>query len=149
MRLIAALLCIASFGCATVGQGPYQQVAVDSVPDRVEVTLENCGRRAPETLITPAVVSVSRRSTACRLTFAPGTSSAQTVQLRRQLSDAGYLYSLGQWCGNGARHCNSLDDVYVTTALGMLAFFPSIIIDAATGALFEQTPDAVFVEIDE
>ena len=149
MRLLAALLCVAASGCATVSHGPYQQVAVDSVPDRVEVTLENCGRRAPASIVTPTVVTVSRRSTACRMTFAPGTASAQTVQLRRQLSSARYIRSLGRWCGNGARHCNSLDDVYVRSAAGMLALFPSIVIDAATGALFEQTPDAVLVELHE
>lgn len=149
MRLLAVLLCVAASGCATVGHGPYQQVAVDSVPDRIEVTVENCGHRAPASLVTPAVVTVSRRSTACRLTFALGTASAQTVQLRRQLAADGYLRSFGRWCGNGARHCNSRDDVYVRSAAGMLAVLPSIVIDAATGALFEQTPDHVVVEMDE
>lgn len=147
-RFAVVLLLLTQTACATAVNGRYQRVAVDSNPSGARVELDHCGRRAPASVTTPAVVQVSRRATRCTLTFSLDPGAPQVVTLKRRFTPAIYLRGLEDWCGEDLHNCNSTDDVFVTF-LGSVLFLPSFLLDAASGALFEQAPAEVAVTLDE
>jgi hypothetical protein len=149
-RVFIALLVLTQFACATAQRGRYQSVAIDSDPLGARVELDDCGRAAPASVITPAVIKVSRRATNCRLTFSLENREPRTVTLKRRLAGGStYIDGWQEWCGEDVRNCNSTDDLVITTFIAGAVFLPSLLIDVASGALFDQSPAEVVVRLDD
>jgi hypothetical protein len=147
-RALILALILTQTACATAVNGRYQSMVVDSQPAGARVELDDCGRAAPVSVITPAVVKVARRATNCKLTFSMEDREPRTVTLKRRLTGGPYLHSWQDWCGEDLQNCNSGDDLLVSTFLATVIFLPSLVIDTASGALFEQSPKAVIVSLD-
>jgi hypothetical protein len=140
-------------GCATVDRGAYQRIAVDSEPAGAIVGVD-CGsapHHAKQT--TPTVVKVQRKAERCSLFISKDGYEPQRLELRRHLAPDPSNFGVagaGVWMLDGAC-CN--DSFEVALSIGAIA--GGLIlggigsgIDAASGAMYEQTPDDVFVQLE-
>ena len=152
MKQIAAIVLAAVLtGCATVDHGPMQRIYADSDPVAATVRTKDCGPGSTKVAKTAAVVWVSRRATHCALTFtAPGFES-RTVTLHREMSDRTFDNARGvaDFCDGDVLDCNSLSDFFAAIFLGGLVAGTGFGVDAATGAMFEQHPSNIHVELVE
>lgn len=139
-RWVLAVVLLTQVACATINRGPAQRVFVTSDPIGATVNVEECGPWAPESVVTPATVFVSRRATRCRFVVAN-----DEVRLSRHFSMRNYSQALVDLCGDNIENCNSFDDLLMTSVLGAFFFVPSFLVDSASGAIFEQEPRDVLL----
>jgi hypothetical protein len=142
--LIAAVLLLTVTACATVQHGPVQRIPVDSEPQGALVRTSHCGPGATKEVRTPGEVWVSRRAEHCTLTFSARDHYAEQVVLRRALAEEFFENAdaaavvldggPGEW----------LPWFFLGTLVGATGFA----VDTATGALFEQHPHEVFVNME-
>lgn len=150
-KLLPAILVLATVRCATIHHGPMQRIQVDSDPLEATVRTKDCGPGSTKVAKTDAVVWVNRRATRCTLTIsAPGFES-QSVRLRRVMSAEARDNALvfAELCDPGALDCNSFSDVLTAVFLGGIIGGTGFGVDAATGAMFAQEPNEVYVELRE
>ena len=129
--------------CATVQHGPVQRIAVDSEPQGALVRTVDCGPGSTEEVKTPGVVWVSRRAEHCTLTFSAPDHYAEQVTLSRQVAQEFYE--------NGAVGLDIASEDVTNVGwlfLGGLFAGTGFALDAATGALFEQRPSELFLELE-
>ena len=151
MRTVLASLFILAFArCATIDHGPMQRIRVDSDPVAT-VRTKNCGPASTKRTTTApdSVVWVSRRATHCTLTFTAPGFEPQTVQLQRTIHDKTFNNArhLGDFCYGDALDCRNASDFTAALFLGGLFAGTGFGIDAVTGAMYQQEPSAVWVEL--
>ena len=135
--------------CATVDHGPMQRIRVGSWPAGATVTLDDCGAGSTARSRTPGSVWVNRRATRCTLTFSAIGFQPETFFLHRAISDATTknVRILDGICGSDGKNCNSLSDLVAVTAFSAAVVGTGVGVDALSGALFEQQPRQLVVEL--
>lgn len=110
-----------SVGCASIGHGRYQQVAVNSSPSGASVIVD-CGNGAQPAGQTPTTVSLKRNAEPCKLNLSKEGYEDSSVVFAKAVS--GWVW-------------------------GNLLFggIPGWIIDAADGAMYNRTPDSASVTL--
>ena len=148
--LIAALFVLAFARCATLDHGPMQRIRIDSDPLEATVRTKSCGPGSTKTATTAGVVWVSRRATRCTLTFSAPGFEPQTVQLQRTIHDRTFDNArlADDFCGEDAFDCSHPSDLVGALFLGGLFAGTGFGIDAVTGAMFQQEPSRIYVELD-
>lgn len=141
--LLIASATLAFAACATVQHGPMQKIAVESEPAGAVVQTDQCGPGSTKEAATPAVVWVSRRAERCTLTFLARGYETERVTLRRALADEFFENAALADIACSSGDCIDLDFLFLAT----LFTGTGMVVDTATGALFEQRPNAVFVEM--
>ncbi|HUR82582.1 MAG TPA: hypothetical protein VM733_17595 [Thermoanaerobaculia bacterium] len=143
-KLLAFLLMFTLTACATVQHGPVQRIAVDSEPQGAVVRTAHCGPGATKEVRTPGELWVSRRAEHCTLTFTARDHYAEQVTLHREMAP--------EFFENADAAAVVLDEgpgewlpwfVFGTVLAGT-----GFAVDTATGALFEQHPREVFVNLE-
>ncbi len=119
--------------CATVQHGSVQRIPVDSEPAGAMVYTEECGPGSTTEARTPGVSWVSRRAERCALTFTAPGYELERVFLTREIAKE-FLDNIDFL---------DADSFFIGGFLTGAGFG----IDALTGALFEQHPNDVFVEL--
>jgi hypothetical protein len=114
------LLCIASSGCATIIDGRYQDISVDSSPSGARVT-----RDGVDLGQTPCVISLPRYTRSSLQIQKPGYQ-VQTVKLEQHFN------MTALW---------DLPLLFIGIAPGAAA----LVVDALSGAILESYPDQVRV----
>jgi hypothetical protein len=141
--LLTAVLVLNLAACATVQHGPMQRIYVESDPPEARVHTENCGPGSTKSAQTPGVVWVNRRAEHCTLTISAPQYEPATVVLERAIAEeflenlelvdatcsAGDCYDFGFFLFGG---------LLAGTGFG---------VDSVTGAMFEQHPNHVRVEL--
>jgi hypothetical protein len=140
---LAAALALHLAACATVQHGPMQRIPVDSEPQDALVRTADCGPGATKEVRTPGVVWVSRRAERCMLTFASRDHYTEQVTLTRELSEKFF-----ENAEVAADLCCTSGDDWLGFFLGGLFAGTGFAVDTATGALYEQHPSEVFVELE-
>lgn len=143
-QLIAIGLMLTLTACATVQHGPVQRIHVDSEPQDALVSTSDCGPGATKQVRTPGVVWVSRRAERCTLTFLSRGHYTERVTLRRELAQE-FFDNAGvaaEMC------CSHSDDWLGWLLLGGLFAGTGFAVDTATGALYQQHPSKVFVNLE-
>jgi hypothetical protein len=150
MRKLLLIGCVVAFArCATVHHGPMQRVRVDSDPSGATVTTKDCGAGATKVARTDAVVWVNRRATHCTLTVSAAGFDSQTIELHREVSPrtAGNADAIRGMCYGDALNCRSFGDLLAAVFFGGIIGGAGVGVDAATGAMFEQQPNELHVEL--
>ena len=143
-RLLCAIAAaVLTSACATIANGPTQTLIVESTPSAT-VKFSDCGPINPRPATTPAVVTVARRATHCRISVAAPGYQERVVQLERKLArdPDGRPSIVGGWCP-------SCDAVQIA-AMSWIYFpilIPSLAVDFVTGAMYEVSPPRVVVEL--
>jgi len=148
---VAAFLLV---GCATVTRGPMQNIRVGSRPAGATVHFSECG--GTTSTKTPDTVSVNRGATRCTLTFSHPDHGTRTVVLRRKghmFGETGPPDDLV----NANEAVSSVGELSETA--GALVSLPvlladtmwvsSRVVDAISGAQYEQYPSTVLVDFTE
>jgi len=141
-RALLAALLLGNVACATVQHGPMQRIPVGSEPPEAIVRTEQCGPGSTKETKTPGVVWVNRRAERCTLTIVAPYYEAATVVLERAIAPEFYDnidLAADTLSGPADWGFFLLGGFLAGTGFG---------VDAATGALFEQHPHAVFVELE-
>ena len=141
--LLAAALLLTLTACATVQHGPVQRIAVDSEPQGAFVRTAHCGPGATKEVKTPGVVWVSRRAEHCTLTFSARDHYAEQVTLERKVADEFF-----ENAEMGVDIAAESDGWLGWLVIGGLFAGTGFAVDTATGALFEQRPYEVFVNLE-
>jgi len=140
--LVAAVLVLTMTACATVQHGPVQRILVDSEPRDAVVRTSDCGPGSTKETRTPDVVWVSRRAERCTLTFVLPGHYVQQVALHRQVAEEFFEnaeMAVDMCCPDGWLGWLLLGGLFAGTGFA---------VDTATGALYEQHPAEVFVELE-
>ena len=143
-RIVAVVVMFTLTACATVQHGPVQRIHVDSEPQGAVVRTADCGPGSTKEAVTPAVVWVSRRAERCALRFTSQGHYAETVMLTRKVADE-FLENLdiaAEIC------CEGSGDFLGWLFVGGLFAGTGFAVDGATGAMYEQQPSEVFVELE-
>jgi hypothetical protein len=143
-QLVSVALMLTLTACATVQHGPVQRIHVDSEPQNALVRTSDCGIGASKEVRTPGVVWVSRRADKCTLTFTSEGHYAEQVTLHRQMAE--------EFFDNAeiaADLCCESDGWLGWFVAGAVVAGTGFAVDSATGALFEQHPSDVFVNLEE
>jgi hypothetical protein len=121
MKQWIACLLFAGVGCASIGHGRYQQVAVNSNPSGATVTID-CGNGLQAAGQTPTTVSLKRNADPCKLNLSKEGFEDSSVVFAKAVS--GWIW-------------------------GNLFFggIPGWIIDAADGAMYNRVPDSASVTL--
>ena len=141
-RALLSILLLGNLACATVQHGPMQRIHVESDPPEAIVRTELCGPGSTKETKTPGVVWVSRRAERCTLTIVAPYYEAATVVLARAIAPEFY------------ENLELVDPLDVPAGdwsyflLGGFLAGTGFGVDAATGALFEQQPNEVFVSLE-
>ena len=147
--ILAGLFVIAFMRCATIDHGAVQRIQVDSDP-LATVRTKHCGPGSTKVAETPGVVWVSRRAKRCTLTFTAPGFEPQTVRLARAVSKKTFdNVHFADLCDGEALDCWNTSDFFLALFLGGFLAGTGFGIDAATGAMFEQQPSHVDVELVE
>lgn len=144
----AALLTLAFTSCATVQHGPLQRIQVTSEPVGGTVTTRDCGAGSTrEERVTPSVVFVNRRATACEILVSLPDHFTERVPLQRQFSSATEmnLAVLSETCGSD--DCDTFGEAIVFTLMGVAVAGFGYSVDLATGGAWEQRPSRVHVRL--
>ncbi|HEX6099900.1 MAG TPA: hypothetical protein VF432_26540 [Thermoanaerobaculia bacterium] len=141
--LLSVLLALNLAACATVQHGPVQRIHVDSEPQDALVRTSDCGPGSTKEVRTPGVVWVSRRAEHCTLTFAAPGHYTEQITLHRQVAEEFF-----ENVDVAAEMCCPGDDWLGWFFLGGLFAGTGFAVDAATGALYEQHPNDVFMELE-
>jgi hypothetical protein len=140
--LLLAALALTLGACATVQHGPVQRIRVDSDPAGAKVRTERCGPGATKEVRTPGVVWVSRRAERCTLTFTADGYVGKRVVLTRVLAEE-FLEN-----AEALDVCLELDcDGGEWLVLGGLIAGTGFGVDAITGALYQQQPSDLYVNL--
>ena len=88
MKALALAAVLLSTGCATIVNGRYQQIPVDSSPRGALVTVE-CPDQAPRDAgKTPTIIELRREAEGCRIVLTKLGYRATSVRMTRQYSAA-------------------------------------------------------------
>jgi hypothetical protein len=142
-HLLAPVLLLTLTACATVQHGPVQRIAVDSEPQGAFVRTAHCGPGSTKEVTTPGVVWVSRRAEHCTLTFSARDHYAEQVTLERKVAEEFF-----ENADIAAELCCEPDHTLAWFLLGGIFAGTGFALDTATGALFEQRPYEVFVNLE-
>lgn len=140
--LLAALLGLNLAACATVQHGPMQRIYVESDPAEAHVQTEKCGPGSTKTVQTPGVVWVNRRAENCTFRISAPQHEPATVVLQRAIAEEflDNLEFVDATCGND---CYDFGFFLFGGLLAGTGFG----VDSVTGAMFEQRPNHVRVEL--
>ena len=145
-RLILLALAITMTACATAHHGPMQRIYVDTNPVGAHVELAHCGALASATATTPATVWVSRRSTQCTLELTKLGYKPLKVKLARHVaSEMADNATMIEIALDGVPHAS--DEVAAAMFVGALGAATGLAVDAASGAMFVQTPTHVVARL--
>jgi hypothetical protein len=140
--LVLAALALTLGACATVQHGPLQRIHVDSEPSGAKVRTALCGPGATKEVRTPGAVWVNRRAERCTLTFTADGYIGKRVVLTRVLSEE-FLQN-----AEALDVCLELDcDQGEWFLLGGLIAGTGFGVDAITGALYQQQPSDLYVNL--
>lgn len=142
--VVPAFLALSLAACATVQHGPMQRIRVDSEPADVKVRTDKCGPGSTKETRTPGVVWVSRRAERCTITFTEDGYVGKRVALTRAISEE-FMENLDL-----LEVCADLDcdDAWGYFFLSGFLAGTGFGIDTITGALYEQQPHEVWVELE-
>lgn len=146
---LLAFLSLSFVACATVQHGPVQRIHVETDPEGAIVRTENCGPGATREATTPADVWVSRRAKECAFTLAAPGYYVETVVLSRKVADE-YFENLdlaGVLCGDDVIDCSDPSSWPFFLFFGGVLAGTGFGVDTVTGAMFEQEPAEVMVEL--
>lgn len=156
----AAAILLGAAGCGTVTHGRYQTIEVTSNPPGANVSLR-CGERQQGPVVTPASLKVSRRALPCEIAVAHPGGAIEIAPLTRHVSRAfwrnlfwvpatgaaGLLSGSGNCSGFGI--CFSGERLALGGLLfGLLPAAIGMVVDVATGAMYEQKPARVDAGVD-
>jgi hypothetical protein len=143
MKRLLLALCVSVLGaCATVQHGPMQGIVVDSDPQNVLVRTQDCGVTSTRETRTPATVWVSRRADHCMLVFTAPDFWTERVTLERSVAE-----EFVQNVDVANEVWSDTDDAVAGFFLGGLLAGAGFAVDASTGAMFQQSPSRVFVQL--
>lgn len=145
----ALLLCT---GCASMINGRWETVPVDSFPSGAKVTVA-CGAAPVNGGITPTRIRVERRATDCRVTLAKDGYEPQEIAFERQLSRATVGNKIAAApLGLVAAFGMAMLDYYDVEAIGdaleggvWLGSAPANQVDKHTGGAYKQVPGELYV----
>ena len=151
-RTIAALVVVATTGCATVANDQREKIPVRSDPPGAVVSVD-CGNAPIYGGLTPAVIIIERTAEPCSVTVAKEGFSEKTIDLQRQVSRAtagnavtgvitGTLFGLLAVLGDSSMVGEAAEDGY---RLGEGA---ANAIDFKTGAAWKHVPGEIVVKLD-
>lgn len=137
----SALLLLALTGCATMTQGPLQRIEIESDPSGATVDAIRCGVSIGA-METPTTIMVSRRAKRCLISISHSGYYTSIVPLDRVISDR-----LGDnFEAMGIANC---DDCHVALAVvGLTGALTGVVVDAASGAMYELQPSRIFAELE-
>jgi hypothetical protein len=137
-----ALIALAITGCATARQGPLQRIRVESDPPGSTISADRCGVRLGST-VTPATILVSRRATQCAISVSHSGYHTTIVPLERGVSD------LVDGNANALEIVECCDDAFFPSlAFALAGLVTGVLVDAASGAMYELQPAHFFVELE-
>src|SRR5688572_17014912 len=87
LSLLAVALLLLTTGCATMVNGRYQTITVDSYPSGAAVEVD-CGDGPRAAAATPTKINVRRAAESCQLTFTRTGYQPKTIELTHQRSRA-------------------------------------------------------------
>ncbi|HEY4641532.1 MAG TPA: PEGA domain-containing protein [Thermoanaerobaculia bacterium] len=121
MKVWIILTILLSVGCASIGHGRYQQVAINSNPSGANVSVD-CGKGTQSAGQTPATVNLKRNADPCKVNLSKEGYEDSSVVFAKAVS--GWVW-------------------------GNLFFggIPGWIIDAADGAMYNRVPDSALVTL--
>ncbi len=145
-QALAIVTILTLTACATVNHGPMQRIAVDSDPSGATVRTRDCGPKSTKLVKTPSVIWVSRRADRCVLTFGAPGYEYKSVPLHRKVSEQIFenLTLVNDLCDIS---CNSLSDWWAYSLAATLLVGTGVGVDALSGAMYEQEPSQVLVEL--
>lgn len=141
------LLLLALTGCATTTQGPLQRIEIESDPPGAAVDAIRCGVGIGA-LETPTIIMVSRRAKRCLISISHSGYYTAVVPLERVISDR-----LGEnFDAMGIANCDDCDRHFVDwmalAVVGLAGALTGVMVDAASGAMYELQPSSFFVELE-
>ncbi|MCA1733234.1 MAG: hypothetical protein LC732_06475 [Acidobacteria bacterium] len=135
------LIFMAITGCATARQGPLQRIRIESDPPGSTISAERCGLRVGSRE-TPATILVSRRATQCEISVSHSGYHTTIVPLEREFSE------LVVGNANALAVVECCDEGFSSLALGLAGLVTGVLVDAASGAMYELQPAHFFVELE-
>lgn len=155
MRLTVAALLLCS-GCASMINGRWETVPVDSFPSGAKVSVA-CGAAPADGGLTPTRIQVERRARDCRVTLTKDGYEPQEVTFERQMSratDANKVVAapVGIFAALGLAILIPEEIMSIDEALGggftggvTLGAAPANQIDKHTGGAYKQVPGELYV----
>jgi hypothetical protein len=142
-----ALLLLALTGCATTTQGPLQRIEIESDPSGAAVDAIRCGVSIGA-LETPTTIMVSRRAKRCLISISHSGYYTSNVPLERVISDR-----LGEnFEAMGIANCDDCGghflDWMALAVVGLAGALTGVVVDAASGAMYELQPSRIFAELE-
>jgi hypothetical protein len=147
-RLIGTtLLLLALTGCATVSQGPLQRIVIESDPSGATVDASRCGVSIGA-LETPTTIMVSRRAKRCQISLSHSGYYTAVVPLERVISDR----LEGNFDAMEIASCDDCDGSFyewmALAVVGLAGALTGVVVDAASGAMYELQPSTLFVALE-
>jgi len=160
-RLVLAAAVLLTARCATMVNGTYQSVPVNSQPAGAVVAVD-CADAKRDGGVTPTTIQLPRGAETCSITLSKAGYESWTVDFRRQASRATAMNrvpgvivgTLGAVLGVAAvldDHCCGDDlDLPAEMAQGgyKLGSAAGNSVDQRTGGAWKQVPGEVFVRLD-
>jgi hypothetical protein len=141
------LLLLALTGCATTTQGPLQRIEIESDPSGAAVDAIRCGVSIGA-LETPTTIMVSRRAKRCLISISHSGYYTAVVPLERVISDR----LDGNFDAMGIADCDDCGRPFVESmalaVVGLAGALAGVVVDAASGAMYELQPSSFFVELE-
>jgi hypothetical protein len=141
------LLLLALIGCATTTQGPLQRIEIESDPPGAAVDAIRCGVSIGS-LETPTTIMVSRRAKRCLISLSHSGYYTAIVPLERVISDR----LEGNFEAVGIANCDDCGRPFVESMalalVGLAGALTGVVVDAASGAMYELQPSSLFVELE-
>jgi hypothetical protein len=150
MRSLALLLigCILS-SCATITHGRDEVISVDSNPSGAAATIR-CARNISASGMTPARLTIPRKADGCSVNIEMSGRTTQNVPLERGFTGA-YWMNLAPTLGlplyvlaEGIWASGSAGAGWLVVGLAGAA---GLIVDRATGAMYDHDPHAINVTL--
>jgi hypothetical protein len=122
LLILSVLSSLLGAGCASIGHGRYQQVAINSNPSGANVSVDCDGGGNHPAGQTPTTVSLKRNADPCKVNLSKDGYEDSSVVFARAVS--GWIW------GNV-----------------LFGGIPGWIIDAADGAMYNRVPDSASVTL--
>jgi hypothetical protein len=144
-RRILVCLILVTTGCATMRNGPQQNVSVRTDPAGANVEV-SCGN-ATSTHVTPAVVRLPRRADECRLTITRDGFESETVQFENVVSRSFWWNLAPAAIALPAAGESGHDGAFLYLLGGTALTGAAFGTDAITGAMWTQVPRDVSITL--
>ena len=145
------LLALIASGCASMVNGRYQEVPVDSFPSGAKVAV-NCGDISHDGGTTPATIKLQRGAEHCAIVLTKDGYAARKIEFDHVLSRAtngnkisGFVFGVVGAVGAAFINLDAIDDAYKTGY--RIGKAPGDVIDDYTGGAYKLAPAKVFVTL--